>query len=108
MILASCRALSETSCPIEIDAFESADQRASGRKMPGFSPGRSTPVGLPDAERRGSLEETARPEAQPDADDSDVRGMLEDARQRQRAVVVVVGLADRRVGDADRAVARCR
>jgi hypothetical protein len=39
--------LSETSCPIEIEAFESADQRGNGRKMPEFSPGRSTPVGLP-------------------------------------------------------------
>ena len=44
---ASCSAFNETSWPIEIDALESADQRGSGRKIPGFSPGRSTPVGLP-------------------------------------------------------------
>ena len=51
---ASCSAVSDTSCPIEISAFESADQRGERTEDPDVLARQVDARRLADAERRGA------------------------------------------------------
>ena len=50
--VSNCSGVTPTSCPNEIDAFETADHLSVRRSMPGVSPGSSIPVRSPNPNLR--------------------------------------------------------
>ena len=75
---------------------------------PGVLARQVDPGGLAHAEAAGALEQPPRAEPEADADDADVGGMLEDAAQRQRSVVVALRLPGSSCSPRGSSRRRCR
>src|SRR3954466_545217 len=102
--------------PIGRLPIEEPEYCFGGSTMPGLSPGRSTPVAWPQPKARAPqieacrlaeaevphpLVEAGRAQLHADLDRSDVRGLRQDPRDRERLVAMVLRVLDRAVGDLD-------